>query len=153
MSISQRFRAWIDKDPIRDGWSESKALRSAFNAGWHQGHNQAAEEAIQDKSIKAAFNRGLNAQLKQKRLTHRSASKVLSDLYRYLTYLDKKGNSHLRRVNIAEAINRVKLNYHLLQFLQEKGLVEEFKRWYYASEYCQDSPETEKMVADEKPGI
>jgi hypothetical protein len=134
MTISQQFRDWFDDDPLQSNWNEGKKLRAAFNAGWHNGHNEGKVEGILSEDAKTAYKAGLNAQLSSRPLTHRSATKVLSGLYHYLTIVDSEdGRKSSYRTSIAEAINRVKMNYHLLQFLQERGLVAEFKLWYFAS--------------------
>ena len=143
--IGERYRAWLETNPLRDGWTELKKLRAAFNAGWHFGHQEARREGAVSNARKA-YNRGLNEQLEARRLTHRGASKVLSELYRHITFLDKKGKRDgSERANIAEATNRIKLNYHLLKFLQEKGLVLEFKKWYFAA-HLGDEPEEKQNI-------
>jgi len=133
--IGQRFREWMAHEPIRDGWTLGKKIRAAFNAGWYEGYKQSQRDSAPSKDAKKAFNQGLNTQLNERKLTHRGSSKVLGELYRLLSKLDySKKRDTPERANIADAINRVKLNYHLLRFLQEKGLVLEFKRWYLSDQ-------------------
>jgi len=151
--FAESFNKWFDTKPLQNGKGLKNKLRCAFSAGYRDGHIAGKDEGIQIPNAKAAFRAGINAKLSPKRFTYRNAGDVLGTLYWYLTKLDnpehwssKSVGCRANRENIADAINRIKLNYHLLRFLGEKKLIPEFKRWFYVN---QEAPEAVKAIAVE----
>ena len=110
-----------------------------------------AEPSLGDNhpaNLQAAFFGGFATASRIRPLVHTNPNAVIAELHYQIDRIERmdyeSASLSASRRRLIDAITRIKLNYALLQYLQQHKLLPDFKEWYFQQQEQEQQQERDK---------